>query len=316
MEEKVSKRKTHGLQTQDLKELSKRTAYYWIRDLIIDWSVMIGVLVIVSFYPNIFTVVLTILILGNRQHALALLGHDGTHCTVSYNKPFNDFLTNYFTWIPIGLTLNGYRNLHKYHHSELGTEHDPEIVYKAIRSEQWDLPTGLAMVLKLAALDLVGNGIPDYKVIFQYSKPPEKIDMLILFLCHAMPTVTLIALGLWWVPALWYYSLLTAFIMFFRLRLWLEHHGTDTTHRLHLNWWQGALLAPHLSWHHWEHHNWPSVPYHNLPKLRTLITSEPILSLKDLMAYYRDCAIIPAGTALKETANAFKPHNPAYAEGT
>ena len=53
-------------------------------------------------------------------------------------------------------------------------------------------------------------------------------------------------------------------MMSFRLRLWLEHQGTPETHRLHLNFWQAALLAPHNSWLHWEHHTWPTIPYHRL----------------------------------------------------
>ncbi|MGB4058034.1 MAG: fatty acid desaturase [Alphaproteobacteria bacterium] len=312
MKENQRKTHVHGIKPDELKALSKRVSYYWIRDLMFDWIVMIGSFVLVGFYPSVLSVVLAIFAIANRQHALALLGHDGTHCTISYNTKFNDFLTNYFTWIPIGLTLEGYRNLHKYHHSELGTENDPEIVYKSIRSEQWNLPKTTLDVFKLAILDMLGNGIPDYKVILQYSKPQKSSDYLPLLASHAIMCTIMIWLGLWWVPAIWYFSLVTGFIMFFRLRLWLEHHGTDTTHRLHLNWWQGPLLAPHLSWHHWEHHNWPSIPYHNLPKLRKLITTKPIMSLSDLITYYKQCAVIPAGTALKEARRPQGKKNPAF----
>ena len=315
MTELTNKRKEYGLEASDLKRLSKRTPYFWVRDLICDWAIMIGAFIVVGLYPNVVTVFLALLVIGNRQHALALLGHDGTHVTISYNSRLNDFLTNFFTWIPIGLTLDGYRNLHRYHHSELGTENDPEVIYKAIRSEQWNLPKNVFDVLKMAALDLVGNGIPDYKVIFMYSKPTDKKEYYYLFGCHAVVSSILVASGLWWVPAIWYFSLPTAFIMFFRIRLWLEHHGTDTTHRLHLNPIQGALFAPHLSWHHWEHHNWPSVPYHNLPALRELISGKEIMSLSDLIAYYQNCEEIPAGKALKETVrNTNNTKNPAYVE--
>ena len=313
MSHQKSKREQYGLKKGDLKALSKRTSYYWIRDLTLDWLVMISCFIIVGLQPNPLTVVAAIFVIGNRQHALALLGHDGTHQTISYNAKFNDFLTNFFTWIPIGLTLDGYRNLHRYHHSELGTENDPEVVYKAIRAEHWDLPSSPWRVLKMAAMDMIGNGIPDYKVIFQYSKPTQSKEYWGLFLCHFCATGLLLISGFWWVAAIWYFSLLTAFIMFFRLRLWLEHHGTDTTHRLHLNWWQGPLLAPHLSWHHWEHHNWPSIPYHNLPKLRALVKAQPIMSLAELISFYNECSKIPAGTALKgprESSN--KDKNPAF----
>ncbi len=220
MDHGQTKSQANGLKPGDLKALSKRVPYYWVKDLLLDWAVMVLAFVLVGVYPNVFTVLLAIFIVGNRQHALALLGHDGTHCTISYNTKFNDFLTNFFTWIPIGLTLGGYRNLHRYHHSELGTENDPEIVYKAIRSEQWNLPKTPLQVLKLAVLDMFGNGIPDYKVILQYSKPPRVSEYMPLVVCHLAMIILLSVYGLWWVPVIWYVSLITSFIMFFRLRLW------------------------------------------------------------------------------------------------
>jgi len=301
----------HGLKAKDLKHLSKRVPYYWIRDTLLDWAVITIMFVIIAAFPNIFTVLAAILVIGNRQHALALMGHDGTHFTITYVRKINDVLTNFLTWIPLGLTLNGYRNLHKYHHQHLGTESDPEVVYKGIRAEQWDLPAQTKDVIKLAAKDLIGFGIPDYKVIFLYSKPTTQKAYIPLAAFHLTGSIAFIATGLWWVPALWYTCLLTSFIMFFRLRLWLEHHGTEYTHRLYLNWWQGPLLAPHLSWHHWEHHYWPSIPYYNLSKLRKLITTVPVMSLNELIKFYEDTPTIQGGTALKDNVREAPAQNPA-----
>ena len=84
-------------------------------------------------------------------------------------------------------------------------------------------------------------------------------------------------------------------MMFFRLRLWLEHQGSDLAHRLDLKPWEAALLAPHLSWHHWEHHQWPAVPYWRLPELRRLIPDQPLLTLSSLIKFYRSCPAAPSG---------------------
>jgi hypothetical protein len=109
----------------------------------------------------------------------------------------------------------------------------------------------------------VGYSISDFWIIVTFSKPPLKSDYVGLAAFHLASNALLFSAGLWWVSALWSGSLVTVFMMFFRLRLWLEHQGSDLANRLDLRPWEAALLAPHLSWHHWEHHQWPAVPYWN-----------------------------------------------------
>ena len=177
-----------------------------------------------------------------------------------------------------------------------------------------DLPSTPSNILWIALKDLAGFGISDYRTIVTYSKPTKKKAYAALTVFHSFAIIFFIATGLWWVPALWYASLVTSFIMFFRLRLWLEHHGTDYTHRLKLNRWQGALLAPHLSWHHWEHHYWPSIPYYNLPQLRAMIPEVPVMTLGELLSFYKSCGRIDGGAALKPSSRkeAGGVQNPAF----
>jgi len=117
----------------------------------------------------------------------------------------------------------------------------------------------------------------------------------------------LLELGAWPVAAAWYFSLVTSFMMFFRLRLWLEHQGTDDTQRLALTWWQGAILSPHYAWHHWEHHRYPTIPYHKLAQARQRLAGPPILTLRDLVASFASAGPIPSGTALKVRAATVTP---------
>lgn len=287
------------LKPADLKRLSKRAPFSWGRDALLDWCVIALAFAAIGVTHNPWLVIPAILIIGNRQHALALLGHDGTHFTICHDKRLNDGINDIVAWMPLGLTGDGYRNLHILHHRDLGTDHDPEIVYKGLRSGQWDLPARLKDVLSLAARDLIGGGLIDYKIIFEYSKPSHGRSYLALAAWHLVFITVFIACGLWWVPLIWYVSLLTAFIMFFRLRMWIEHQGTDTTQRLHLNGWQGPLLAPHQSWHHWEHHFWPSIPYSRLAEIRALIPDVPIRTLSELIRHYESMGPVKSGAALK-----------------
>lgn len=288
------------LKPADLKRLSRRIPFTWLKDAALDWGVIALTFGLLGWTQNLWLILPAILIIGNRQHALALLGHDGTHFTITYKKRLNDILNDLVAWMPLGLTGDGYRNLHILHHRDLGTAHDPEIVYKGLRADQWDLPAKLKDVLLLAARDMIGGGVIDYKIIFDYSRPTHNRTYGALALWHLAFNTVLLTFGLWWVSVIWYVSLLTSFIMFFRLRMWIEHQGTDTTQRLHLNWWQGPLLAPHLSWHHWEHHFWPSIPYARLPQLRALIPSVPVKTLGQLIRHFETMPEVKSGTALKQ----------------
>jgi fatty acid desaturase len=179
----------------------------------------------IQCWPHVYTVLAGILIVGNRQHALAILGHDGTHFTLSHNAAFNDFLTNLFCWWPLGLTVSGYRARHYAHHKNTGMENDPELGHKRMRSPQWDLPVTPRTVLGYALKDLIGYSLADYSIIVRFSKPQRQREYLPLALFHISFISVLLTSGGWPMAAAWYFSLVTSFMMFFRLRLWLELCG-------------------------------------------------------------------------------------------
>jgi fatty acid desaturase len=285
-----------------LRELGARALFPWLADAAIDWLIIAAALATIQHWPHFYTVLPGILIIGNRQHALAILGHDGTHYTLSHNAAFNDFLTNLFCWWPLGLTVSGYRALHYAHHKNTGMENDPELGHKRMRAPQWDLPATPLTVLRYALKDLIGYSVADYSIIVRFSKPQRRRGYVPLALFHFTAVSVLLASGGWTVAAAWYLSLVTSFMMFFRLRLWLEHQGTDDTQRLSLTWWQAALLAPHNAWHHWEHHKYPTIPYHRLPQARRRLCGPAILTLRDLIAALANSKVITSGTALKVTA--------------
>ena len=272
---------------QSLKTLSEPNLHYWTKDLILDWLILMLVISSAYFFPNPFTVILCLLVVGNRQHALAILGHEGTHYRISHNRKLNDFLSNILCFWPLGLTASGYRILHNKHHRNTGTEHDPELAHKRSRSPQWDLPASPSRILKYAFLDIIGLSLPDYWIIVSYSKPEKNTEYVPLALWHIVFLSTCLITGFWWVALLWYICLVTTFMMSFRLRLWLEHQGTSETHRLHLTPLQAAILAPHNIWLHWEHHKYVSIPYFNLPKVREGIQGSPIMKLDDLITFFR-----------------------------
>jgi fatty acid desaturase len=295
------------LDTAALRELGARALFPWLTDAVLDWLIIAGALAMIQFWPHVYTVLAGVLIVGNRQHALAILGHDGTHFTLSRNASFNDFLTNFFCWWPLGLTVSGYRALHYAHHKNTGMENDPELGHKRMRAPQWDLPATPWTVLRFALMDLIGYSVADYSIIVRFSKPQRKREYLPLALVHVAAISALVSCGGWPIAAAWYFGLVTSFMMFFRLRLWLEHQGTDDTQRLTLTWWQAALLAPHNAWHHWEHHKYPTIPYHRLPQARRRLSGPVIRTLREVIAAFASTGPIPSGTALKAAGEAIVP---------
>lgn len=284
-----------SLDKEILKTLSRRTPWPWLKDAVLDWIVIAGALAVVHAFSNPITWLLALLVIGNRQHALAILGHDGTHFTLSHNRRLNDFLSNLVALYPIGLTVSGYRLLHFRHHKHTGTEDDPELGHKRARSPQWDLPAKPSRILKFAVCDLVGYSLPDYLIILKFSKPDKRSEYLPLLCFHAVAIAMLAGSGLWWAGLLWYGGLVTTFMMSFRLRLWLEHQGTHETHRLYLNFWQAALLAPHNSWMHYEHHTFPTIPYHRLGDIRKHTAGKPVWTLRELLQWFKTADQIPSG---------------------
>lgn len=293
-----SDRQTARIDTALLRQLSARSLSPWLSDAAFDWTAIAAALAMIQLSPHIWTVAAGMLVIGNRQHALAILGHDGTHYTISRNAALNDFLANLLCFWPLGLTVSGYRTLHYAHHKHTGLEQDPELGHKRMRAPQWDLPNTPWRVLRYALLDLIGFSLADYLIIVRFAKPARRREYAPLAMFHLVFATALLACGGWKAAVLWYYCLPTSFMMFFRLRLWLEHQGTRDTQRLALTRLQGAILAPHNAWHHWEHHKYPTIPYHLLPAARRALRGPGILSLNDLVGALGRTGPIPSGTAL------------------
>ena len=117
---------------------------------------------------------------------------------------------------------------------------------------------------------------------------------------HVAFIMASIILGYWWVPLMWYGSLVTTFMMFFRFRLWIEHQGTFDTQRITLNPLQAAIIAPHKIWLHWEHHRYPAVPYYNLERTRKILHGPTPITLSELIDNLSHFSFLPSGATIDD----------------
>lgn len=268
--------------------LIQRSLIRWLFDSLIDWLVIFVTIFLAVKSHNVLAYVFAMFIVANRQHALSQMGHDATHRTVCKNRWLNDLLGNAFCFWPMTSTIEGYRRLHFTHHRFTGTDKDPELIYKrraAVR-EDWK-PGGPGKLIYLLLRDLVTLGYPNMLMFLYDTRPASFKDALPMLTFSSIITIFLFLNGFMLPMTIWYGGLFIFFWPIFRVRMWIEHVGTLGTHRVRLTWWESWLFAPHNTWYHWEHHEWPAVPYWNLPKARALNTTEKVLSYKELWDFLK-----------------------------
>jgi fatty acid desaturase len=279
----------------NIKRLSDPSSLRWLSLVFVDWFFIVGAFGTAYYFQNVLAYWLASLVIGNRLHALSIMGHDGAHRTASKRKSLNDILVCLFAFWPLGTGLNGYRDFHFTHHRNVGTSSDPELKHKQWLTPQFGLPQKPSTLLKYVLKDLIGFGYKGVSLFFVLVKPRSILDIAgpLLMISSFWLVCLLTANG--WILALWYFSILTSFWACFRLRVWIEHVGTRSTHRVHLDYWAGIVFAPHGAGYHFEHHQWPSVPCWNLAKARHAETLTSILTLSQMMQFYENHSSLSSG---------------------
>jgi fatty acid desaturase len=225
-----------------------------------------------------------VFVIGNRQHALGILGHDGGHYLVSSNKKWNDILTCVFAFWPLIIDMKDYREFHFLHHRVVGSKEDPEWDF----NKYFTLPATKAKIWMTFLLDLTGIHLMDSIKIGRIVGPKNVKQAVIPVLYVTAIMGLLLYFGFYQAVLMWFAALGTSFVAVFKMRIWSEHIGADHTHRLRLNRWQSLLFAPHNTWYHWEHHEYPSVPCHQLPQISVLDLSRPAISFGSLLEFFEN----------------------------
>lgn len=266
----------------------------WIFAAIVDWAIIAAVFALVAHLDHPIAYALALVPLGSRQQALGALFHDAAHRLVARGGTVNDALGSALAAWPLGLTLGGYRRYHFAHHQALGTERDPEMLHKrAIPA--WRLPASPALVVRSFVGDLLGGGLPHVAFAGTLTRPVSLLETLGIGAFWIAIFAVSYALGVLWIPLLWIAAVATVFWSGVRLRIWTEHLGTHGTHRITMPRWFSHLVMPHNIGLHWEHHNFPSVSFSNLPKLRAVLPG-PQVPLDRLLRAFATSAPLASGS--------------------
>ncbi len=298
-----------------LKTLHQTNLLRVVGDLLLIYSIMFGAIIWSTKSDSWIVYILSVLIIGSRQHALGSLVHDGTHYTLSKNRYVNDLICDLFCAFPIFISSRGFRTFHIQHHRYTRTEKDPEVM--AINQDpayRW--PKTKFKTASLLLRDITGiNFHSILGILFIWSdalsflRVPKakwmKLGMnedfagwldrtdpkfqlsigikLRVISFYGAVAIALTYFGIWKLFFLyWMVPIFTVLAFIIRVRGMSEHNGLAFEHELNSsrttidkNIMVRLFMSPLKVNYHLEHHLYPQVPYFHLKTLHHKLAQNP-----------------------------------------
>src|SRR4051812_48782663 len=133
-----------------LARLTRRSAWRATAAILEDFAVIaVAVAAALAYWPNPFLILLSVIIIGTRQHALFVIAHDAAHYLLYENRKLNDFAGRACATVQ-GLSMCTYREIHRLHHNNLYGELDPDTALHG------GYPRGRTYLIKKLLKDLSG----------------------------------------------------------------------------------------------------------------------------------------------------------------
>ena len=277
------------LSKEQLKEIREKKDWINVVSISLNWLQIIAAMALFFYFPNVLTFLLSVIVIGSRQFALAVLAHDGAHNLLFSNEKINDFVSQWFCAFPLFSDNRPYRPYHLAHHRFTESENDPDLSLSA------PFPITKASFRRKVIRDLTGQtGFRRYSIAFKsifsseadnfagrIKKISDKIggffiSNLVIFSLITIFSHWSIYFLLWWIPAFTYYSLIV------RIRNIAEHSVTpgdtnlNNTRTTKASLLTRYLLVPHHVNFHLEHHLFTNCPWYNLPKVHEMLKGEPL----------------------------------------
>jgi fatty acid desaturase len=261
-----------------------------------------------AYWPNPVVILVSILVVGTRQHALFVIAHDAAHYLLFDSRRLNDWVGRACATVQ-GLSMCTYRVIHRLHHNNLYGELDPDTALHG------GYPRGKAYLVKKLLKDLTGltawktyayflGGAPALNTATNTALRPlddtsaklraeAKHDRNVVIAFHALLLIVFGLSGhLVQYLVLWILPLVTVVQAILRLRAIAEHGATSdfssplTAARTNLGpaWLRWAIF-PHNVNYHIEHHLYASVPQHNLPELHREMAKRGMLAGAEVVAF-------------------------------
>lgn len=290
------------LASEDIKRFTVKSDWHAGIMLFNNWLIIALAFALPALWLNPLTILISLVLLGNRQLGLAIIMHECAHNSFFKTRSLNPLLGHWLCGAPMLVQIDGYRSYHLRHHRDAGTTDDPDYPnYKAYpvskasfrRKIIRDL-TGITGIKTLYALMLMNAGILDYDLSYrttdQDKKPSaRKIasnlanNLLASVIVHFAMWLLLYLSGHGWLYLLWPLANISSYALISRIRNAAEHAAVpdllSADPRLHARttiprWWERLLIAPNFVNYHLEHHWVASVPNYRLRDFHQFLVSK------------------------------------------
>ena len=260
------------------------------------WALILGSMALFVWWPNPFTFLLAVMVIGGRQLGLAILMHDAAHGLLFANRRLNDFVGAWLCAFPVFTSLSLYRPYHLQHHRFTQQAEDPDL--------------GLSAAFPITRKSLWRKVVRDLSGQTAFTRRREQfrrgIGLREGLIVNAVLWAGLAAAGYWWLyPVLWLLPLATWYQLVSRIRNIAEHavvpdnddplRNTRTTYA---NPIVRLLVAPYWVNYHLEHHLFMFVPCWRLPQAHRALLAAGRGEAMELQPGYR--AVLRAATSLQK----------------
>jgi fatty acid desaturase len=277
---------------EDVRELSTLSSWRAIRAIGFQWAVIGAAAGVAIVSGHWIVYLLAIAVIGTRQHAIAVLAHEGAHHRLFRVRRTNDIVSDLMLAFTMGVSTRAYRKTHLGHHSHTATDQDPDVQFARQSPQLWGWPKPPREALVIFLKDLLGiNAVLDARMTRwsaigrlspQSQDPLSPLERALFVSFVAAALVGLALTGWWWqVVVLWAVPAVTVFPTISRLRAIAEHMSLEgrselnATREMLPSVWDRLLVAPCNVNYHLSHHLFPSVPFYNLPALHARLMKEP-----------------------------------------
>lgn len=279
----IAKKESSGVRRNDF--LSVAHGYRNIADIIfLHVAVIIWIVLGITFLPFWLFIPLTLVICAVQQRQLSEWLHEGVHYNIHPSREVNEFISTWLLAAFFGLPLGSMRKAHFSHHAaeNFFDNGDIDTEYAAIHPNGSVFLGFLSDLCGLTALKAYASVIVtrlketnEPKTSGQSWMASTLRTYMPVLVVQLALVITAFLTGHFYVWFLYYVALVTVYPVLSRLRLYAQHleinpeghavlKGSGTTRTLDANLPERMIFMSRLMQYHYEHHEWPNLPYRAL----------------------------------------------------
>jgi fatty acid desaturase len=240
------------------------------------------------WHPALY--IITIMFIGGRQHALAVLQHDATHYRLLPHKVWNDIVGEIFLAWPILLSNQGFRQYHFLHHRYIGMEQDGNRIQYGTHTltgeitPSWTFPKNKVQLALWVLIRLCGIAgiIFFWRSIHRILTQGSWRYRLLNLVYYASIVGLVIGLHMGQLLLIyWLIPLGTWFTFTNLLRIAGEHSAIENPHSFYQltrttlpSCFDRIFVVPRNISYHIEHHLFPHIPFYRLPELHAQLMKQ------------------------------------------